>query len=152
MPTGSFFEGVDELKELVGSGTLTGKVEFDQVYAWNQHEGRWINFMGHLGPKVMTRGSPQFLAGPLMDLSETMLQTIADHVLVDGPDVGMVQAMEDLAAASAAAAPIEVGVLKGSAHPSVEDDGVVVWDEPPLFERQAEEQLAAEHKGEPWGE
>lgn len=140
---GTFGEGVDALKELVGSGHLEGTVEFDQVYAFNQHEGLWLDFMGRYGPKVMHRGRPHFLSGPLTGGSEGFMATIAEHTLHDGPALGMIEDVERLADESAAAAPVEFGDLADSAHPKVTSDGAVIYDRPPLVGRLSDTQHAA---------
>lgn len=144
---GTFGDGIDELHTLVGRGSLKGSVEFDQVYAFNQHEGYWVDFMGHLGPKTMTRGRPHFLSAPLTAGSDEMMRSVADHLLRDGPVSGMIEATEKLAVESAAAAPVEFGDLADSAHPVVTDDGVVVYDRPPIVPRLDERTLEAKaHK------
>lgn len=140
---GTFGEGIDELHKLVGAGTLKGSVEFDQVYAFNQHEGYWVDFMGHLGPKSMQRGRPHFLSAPLTAGSDEMMRSLADHLLKDGPVLGMIEATEKLAVESAAATPVEFGDLADSAHPVVTDDNVVVYDRPPIVPRLDESQLDA---------
>lgn len=140
---GTFGDGVDALKELVGQGHLQGSVEFDQPYAFNQEIGGWEDFLGHEGPKSMTRGHPHFLGGSLTAESDATMQSMADHFLHEGPTVGMIEATERLADTSAAAAPVEFGDLADSAHPEVTSDGAVVYDRPPAVPRLSEEQLAA---------
>jgi hypothetical protein len=139
----SFSEGIDALQELVGKGHLVGTVEFDQVYAVNQHEGDWVNFMGRYGPKAMEHGRPKFLEQPLLEGATGFMQTVADHTLHDGPAAGMIEDVEKLADESSAEAPVEFGDLKGSAHPVVTSDGSVIYDRPPLIPRLSEGQLAA---------
>lgn len=140
---GTFGDGIDELHALVGRGHLQGTVEFDQVYAFNQHEGFWVDFLGRLGPKEMERGRPHFLSGPLTAGADEMMHTVADHLLKDGALSAMVENVLKLAADSAAAAPVEFGDLADSAHPMVTDDGVVVFDQPPIVPRLDEHQIAA---------
>lgn len=139
---GDFADGVDELLARTPL-RLEGKVEFDQVYAFNQHEGRWLNFMGRFGPKAMERGHPKFVEQPLLGGSEGFMRTVADHLLEDGPIAGMIEDVETLADEASAEAPIEFGDLKASAHPTVTADGAIVYDRPPLVPRLSEGQLKA---------
>jgi hypothetical protein len=143
---GTFGDRMDELQAIVGEGLLIGHVSFDQVYAVNQHEGDWLNFMGRYGPKTMKRGRPHFLSDPLTGGSNEFMSTIADHVLIDGPTPGMVQDVEQLADESAAEAPVEFGDLAGSAHPQVTDDGALVYDRPPMVPRLSEAELDAKSR------
>lgn len=140
---GTFGKGIDTLKELVGQGRLEGNVEFDQVYAYNQEIGGWDDFMGHDGPKTMTRGHPHFLGGSLTAGADATMEAVADHFLKDGPAAGMIEATERLADTAAATAPVEFGDLADSAHPKVTSDGAVVYDRPPTVGRLDEHQLAA---------
>jgi hypothetical protein len=138
---GTFHEGVEALKEMVGTGDLSGAVEFDQPYAWNQHEMGWLNFMGRYGPKPIREyhhgGGPKFLQAPMFGEAQTFLQHLADGLYEpEGLVRAMGENMAELAELAAAGAPFETGALKGSAHPMVLDDGVVVWDQPPEVPRK----------------
>jgi hypothetical protein len=122
---------------MVGSGTLKGTVSVDQVYAQNQHES--LNFRHPHG------GRAKYLEQPLFENHEHYLRWIADSVLEDGGQHGMIRAMDDLAGDGGVAtnAPIEFGYLRGSGHPVVRSGEEVVYDRPPLVERLTEDQLRA---------
>lgn len=148
---GDFFEKVRELRENVGRGVLRGTVEMDQVYAWNQHEARWINFMGRDGPKAIREyhggGGPKFLGGPLLADAHGFVQTLADRLFEPkGVVSAMIDDVEKLSDAAAGAAPVEFGDLRESTHPRVEDDGAVVYDRPPQIGRLSESELDAKNK------
>lgn len=149
----TFGERIDRLKALVGTGQLTGMVTFDQVYAFNQHEGYWLNFLGKDGPKTIKDhpggGMGKFLTLALTGpLAVENFQRIADHVL-DDEEGALIRAMADSAEATAAQAsawaPIEFGDLRESDHPQVFDNGTVVYDRPPAVGRLSGSQL--KHKG-----
>lgn len=149
----SFAERVDVLKQLVGDGDLAGQVDFDQVYAYNQHEGGWLDFMGKYGPKRIHDhpggGHSKFLTTALTHNALFGVQRLADHVL-DDEEGSLIRAMADnaekIAADASAGAPIEFGDLKESDHPRVYDDGILVYDRPPGVPRLSEAQLREKDK------
>jgi hypothetical protein len=134
----SFYGRIEALLDSVGDGSLVGKVEFDQAYAHRQHEELgWIHPHG---------GQAQYLSTALFTGLYSFMERIADHTLQEGgPRLGMIVDMEALARESAVLAPVEVGTLRGSAHPSVEENGVVVYDRPPLVPRLSDEELDRIH-------
>jgi hypothetical protein len=123
----------------VGDGMLIGTVAYDQAYAHRQHEETtWKHPRG---------GQAHYLSIPLWANMHGYLERIADHTLQEGgPRLGMIVSMELLARESASLAPIEIGTLRGSVHPSVEDNGVVVYDRPPDVPRLPDEVLDALHE------
>lgn len=135
-----FFARMDELAEMVGHGDLTGTVSVDQVYARFQHEG--LDLYHPRG------GQALYLQQPLMSHKDRYLQSVADGVLDDGGRDAMIRAVEDLAEDGGVAthAPVELGDLRASGHPSVSSDGAVVYDRPPRQHRLSEEELRAKGK------
>ena len=130
----TFFERTDVLMDLVGDGELTGRTEVNQVYAWNQHEGRWLDFMGKHGPKNIDShprgGGPppsKFLEDPVKERAEEFVGRLADAVL-DGRLVQeMASIQEDLVGEVFDRAPRFNDILRDSGQPSVFDDGVEVY-------------------------
>jgi hypothetical protein len=132
----TFAEGCAELEALVGTGELTGTVEVSQIYAKWIHEG--INFHFKRG------GQALYLQTPLMERYSAYLEDYAKTVLIDGGQGAFKRAVEDLSGAVAELAPVEFGNLRASGHPTVTDDGVIIYDRPPLQHRMTEEELRAE--------
>lgn len=136
---GDFFERIDELREKVGHGTLSGKVEVDQVYAHYQHEDLTLNH-----PRG---GQGKYLEGPLLAGSEDWMRTVAKQVLEEGPADGMKEVVERVSDKVELHAPVEFDHLRRSGHPTVTDDGTVVYDRAPKVGRLSEEELKAERRG-----
>lgn len=64
----------------------------------------------------------------------------------------MVDNVEDLAGQVATTAPVDLGNLRDSAHPTVTDQGGLVYDRPPAQHRLSEAELRALHPGgHPYG-
>lgn len=138
--SGDFTTRLDEVAERVGKGSLTGMVEVDQIYAQWQHEG--LDFRHPRG------GQALYLQQPLMDHHADYLQRIADGVLDDGGKDAMREVVEDLAEDGGVAthAPLEFGDLRDSGHPTVTDDGAVIYDRPPRQHRLSDEELKAKYR------
>ena len=134
--SGTFDERITALMEQVGTGDLTGSVEVNQRYSHWQHEG--INFDHPRG------GQALFLSTPLMERYPAYLEAIAKTVLEDGGKDAMAASMENLSEAVAALAPVEFANLRASGHPTVTDNGAVVYDRAPLQHRLTEAELRAE--------
>lgn len=125
------------LKEMVGSGDLTGKVVVDQAYAQRQHqELSWAHPRG---------GQALYLQAPLLENYRSYLQSYADRLLEDGGEQAFVDSMEDLAEEGGVAtrAPVLYSNLRASGHPSVTSDEITVYDRPPRQHRLSEEELKA---------
>lgn len=132
---GDFAKRIDELSELVGSGHLHGQVEVDQVYAQFQHEGLDLHH-----PRG---GQALYLWAPLMDHHPEWLEKYAGSVLEDGGAPAMIDAMEALAGDDGVGrlAPVELGDLRASGHPTVTSDGHTIYDRAPRQHRLSEEEL-----------
>jgi hypothetical protein len=140
---GDFFPRSEILQKQVGDGILKGRVEFDQIYAWNQHEGGWINFMGRYGAKRI-KAHPQspyqppskFLENPTKQSGPEFAQRLADAVLEGRLIEEMASCMEDLSADAEERAPVLFRHLQNSGHPQVYDDAQLVYDRAPRSSRQ----------------
>jgi hypothetical protein len=81
-----------------------------------------------------------------MEQHHVMLQAYAATVLRDGGQQSVIDSMEHLSGEVERLAPVEFGDLRASGHPSVTDDGHVIYDRAPRQHRLTEAELAA--KGE----
>jgi hypothetical protein len=134
---GDFTERIDMLAAHVGSGTLTSKVEFDQPYAHKQHED--LTFKHTHG------GGSKYLERALFDGLPNYMAAIAGSVLID-PKTAMVAVAEGIAERASNNAPHRSGGLSGSDHPSVTDNGDLVYDRPPATPRRSEETIEEYNK------
>jgi|SRR5215213_1898634 len=128
---GTFVAGCEAMKERVGDGELTGKVEVNQHYAFEQHE----NF-GYAHPRG---GGPHYLLNPLMQSAEGYLMTLGAAVLGGDLTAAMIANMEDLSSQLDPAAPIDADPnfyrLRRSGNPKVFDQGAEVYNRPPIDPR-----------------
>jgi hypothetical protein len=133
---GDFSERLDELSKLVGEGTLEGSVIVDQLYAKYIHEDLTLNH-----PRG---GQAKYLEEPLLAKSDEYMQRLADRALdEDGLRSAMKDNVEDLSNEVEKKAPIQYGPLHYSGHPTVTDDGELVYDRAPIYPRLTEAELEA---------
>lgn len=133
---GDFFERIDELADRVGDGNLEGKIEVDQIYAHYQHEG--------LDLRHPRGGEALYLQRPTLGDASQHMQKIADRTLQpEGPKGGMKDVVEDISRAVSVRAPVDFNNLRRSAHPTVTDNGAVVYDRPAEQRRLTEAELEA---------
>lgn len=137
MTGGNFGARLDELERQVGTGTLSFAVEFDQVYAKIQEVRD--DFKHPRG------GQAHYARDGLLMHTDEYLQTIADHFLED-PVKGCIEAVEVQARRSENLAPVEYVNLRRSAHPTVTDDGAIVYDRPPDVPRLSDDELDAQRR------
>jgi hypothetical protein len=131
----SFEARLTELAQSVGQGTLHGSVVVDQVYAQYQHEG--------LDLKHPSGGVAKYLESPLYGKHRDYFQRIADHVLAGDLISAMADNVESLSRQVYELAPREFHDLRASGHPSVTDQGSVVYDRLPNVHRLTSDELAA---------
>lgn len=130
---GTFRLRIRDLVHKVGKGRLVGRVEFDQVYAHYQEvNGSFKHPRG---------GQAHYLGATLLSEQEGSFGAIAKELLSNGPDEGMIDAVERLADRAQSRAPWEKSNLKHSAHPTVTDDGELIYDREPEQERLSDEEL-----------
>ncbi len=138
---GTFIDRTDMLAAQVGAGPLVGKVEVNQVYAQNQHESTEFNHPDG--------GKDHFLRDPLFERSMQYGEKLAHSLITEnGSDIvqGMIDVVEDLSLQVFVQAPVEFGDRKASGHPTVTDDGQIVYDRPPNMHRLSEEELREKSK------
>lgn len=134
---GDFGEGITNLINQVGEGPLKGSLEVDQIYAHRQHE--------ETGWKHPRGGTDHYLQKPLFGRLSSYMKHLADHVVESDGRSGLVNAMadnmEDLSGQVEILAPLDLNNLRRSGHPTVTDDGVLVFDRVPKQARLTEEEL-----------
>ena len=136
--SGTFSERMDALALHIGSGTLTGVIEFDQAYAHRQHED--LTF-------VHEHGGAKYLERALFAGLPAALETVAREVL-DDPHRAMELATEEIARAAVDNAPTRSSryfpgdaVLRNSDHVTVLDNGDIVYDRPAAIPRLNGEEI-----------
>lgn len=136
---GTFGERISELKQIVGAGTLKGSVEVDQIYAMYQHESVWLHHPHG--------GQAKYLETPLMIHYPDWYGKMASRCYEpDGLQDEMINAMRELVKGVEEYAPREFGNLRHSGHAVVENDGAVVFDQPPEVPRLSEAEIRAEYR------
>lgn len=136
--TGTCSARIDQLKRMIGTGTLTGTVTVDQVYAHYQHERAELRH-----PRG---GGPFYLSRPLMDGYRDWYEDYARTVLADGGQAAMRRGMEHLSDQVEIHAPREWGDLLKSGHPKVAQGGRVLYDRAPKAARLTRQELAAKSR------
>lgn len=132
------FDGLDQFLDELGEGDLVGRVVVDQVYAKYQHERADL--------KHPDGGEPFYLRNGLFEPVERWVAELGDHLVTpEGPRLrdGMQHVAEGISDEVYKRAPFEFGDLRGSGHPTVEDDGAVVYDRPPNVARLSDSDLEA---------
>jgi len=135
---GTFTQRIDELEKRLGTGTLTGSVTVDQVYAKYQHERMELHH-----PKG---GQAKYLQAPLMAHFRDYLTDYAKTVLSDGGQAAMKRSMEHLSDEVETSAPREWGDLAKSGSPKVTQGGRVLYDRAPKAARLTKEELRAKSR------
>jgi hypothetical protein len=133
---GTFAEGIDHLLSQTPK-RLTGSVEVDQVYAHYQHE--------HPEFHHPDGGGAFYLRDPLYGKSKQYVETLARGAITSkGMRLreNMVKVVEDLSLEVYHRAPWEFGDLRASGHPTVTEDGTVVYDRAPMCKRLSPDELA----------
>lgn len=129
---GTFFERVEELRERVGDGTLTGEVEVNQHYALEQHE--------NLEYEHPRGGHAKYLSGELLKYYEFYLMALSASVLRGSLVTAMIGNMEHLSSLLDPAAPIDEDPnpirLRRSGNPKVFDGKEEVYNRPPVDPRE----------------
>jgi hypothetical protein len=131
----SFAQGTRELEEMIGRGDLVMKVELDQVYAASQHEGMWKSgpLAGHVIKHHPRGGQSHFLSEPLFANAQEYMRLLAAQMLQqDGLIRAAREVVEGLSREVFDKAPREFEDLRNSAHPTVTDNGQLVYDRPPV--------------------
>lgn len=124
---GDFEARMDELLDMVGDGDLEGSVVVDQVYAKYQHE--------RMDLRHPNGGQAKYLGGPLLENYRAYFERLAQNVLHGSLNGAMERNVEELSKEVFDKAPRDFWDLRESAHPSVLNDGVPVYDRAPVVHR-----------------
>ena len=142
----TFAEGVDELKKLVGSGVLEGKISSNQVYSHYQDSG----FGPHGKPLNHPRGGQAaYLSGQIPERREGVMSTWARSVLRGTLVPETVKIMRSFADQVMLRAPAEFDILRNSTSLRLTDDKSPVFDQPALIPRLSDAELKAIRKAAP---
>jgi hypothetical protein len=133
--SGTFDERIDMLLDQVGEGDLVMKVEASLPYAGVQEVGYWVT-----GPDAGSvihnhpgGGETHFARDALYSTLDENMGTLASSAITEtGSDLvdGAKQVAVRIADKQSMLSPRQSGRLAASAHASVIDDGVVVFDRP----------------------
>jgi len=127
----TFNRKIDDLIADVGTGSLVAGCEVNQPYAQNQHQSVWF--------KHPHGGRALYLGGPLLENAFSLVEGLSRKVLTPGGSElrsGMIEVSETLSRYVLENAPKETGQLSLSGHPWVTDNGVVIYDRPPIAPRE----------------
>lgn len=138
MPKGEFNKRINELRGIVGTGKLEGKVVVDQVYAKFQHESLDLKHPAG-GAKFLTRALLQNYRSVMRGLSRDAYKRF-------GLQTAMASGMERVSKGVYDNAPREFQDLRNSAAPSVKDRGRFVYKRPPAVPRLTNSQLKAKDR------
>jgi hypothetical protein len=126
-------EGVPEVLDLVGDGSLQGKVRVDQIYAQDQHE--------NLTYAHLDGGRPKYLYLSLMASYTPMMSMLARSVLLGELRQAMIDCMEEVSDRMESDAPVEHGYLRRSANPRAYDGGTQYYNRPATAPRLSREAI-----------
>ncbi|MGE5612682.1 MAG: hypothetical protein ACM3UO_00205 [Bacillota bacterium] len=137
---GSFTENLAMLAEEIGDhATIT--VEVNQVYAHYQEvHAEFVHPGG---------GQAFYLRDSVVGKAYEWMERLAGYIITpNGTDIdnGLIDVSEAIVNSVADLAPVEWHNLKSSGHPTVEKDGVTIYDRPPLSPRLTEAELKALNK------
>jgi hypothetical protein len=127
---GTFFARIDHLSEEVGSGQLVAQCTVDQPYAQDQHENLTYNHRA---------GQARYLGGPLLTNVGELVEKLASRAITHtGSDLkgAMIEIAEEMSGYVATYAPLDTGALRTSGHPEVTDNGMKIYDRPPISPRE----------------
>jgi hypothetical protein len=152
---GTFSERMQKLSEQVGHGKLEGRLKVDQVYAAPQERGFWET--GPNAGRVIRNhpggGQTHFLSEALTENHLSYLKSLARRALDEfGLQGEMADSMEDLDREMYHRAPRDFEDLRNSGHPTVTDDGKVVYDRAPRRPRLTEGALREKSRRSRLGE
>jgi hypothetical protein len=133
---GSFTERMESLIASTGAGTLSSRVEVDQVYAAYQE------FREEL--RHPRGGQAHYLRDSLYHQIEPIMGNLAGGLLepegLKGAGRRNAELISDMVEVLA---PVEFNDLRRSGHPTATDDGELYFDRAPHVPRLTEEQLRA---------
>lgn len=136
---GEFVKRIAELRDIVGTGNLEGKVVVDQVYAQFQHESPDLAHPRGGGMKFLTRALVREYRGVFRGLARDAYRR---RGLVSAMTVGV----EKISKGVYRNTPVMFHDLRNSAAPSVKDRGRYVYRRPPVVKRLSKSQRKAKDR------
>jgi hypothetical protein len=127
-----FSERIDSLLREIRPGKIVAGCKVNQPYAQNQHQ---TDHFRH------ENGRSHYLGGPLMEHAFELLEGLARDILTphgSNIDRGMIEIAEEMDRYVLENAPKETGQLSLSGNPWVEDNGLRIYDRPPIAPREAD--------------
>lgn len=137
----SFREGVDELKKMVGSGTLEGKVSVNQVYAHYQDSGEGPHGKPAIEFNHPRGGQAGYLSGQIPERREAVMSTWARSILRGTLVPETIKILRSFADQVMLRAPAEFDILRNSTSLSLTDHGEPIFDQPALMPRLSEAEI-----------
>lgn len=131
----TFAQGTRELEDMIGRGDLMMRVLVNQAYAAPNHAGFWVTgpLAGHVIKNHPQGGQSHYLSEPLFAKAPEYMRLIAAQLLQrDGLIRAAREVVENLSREVFDKAPRDFEDLRNSAHPTVTDNGEVVYDRPPV--------------------
>jgi hypothetical protein len=125
-----FSERVDSLIRSVGPGYIVAGCRVNQPYAQNQHQNTRFRH---------DDGRSHYLGGPLIEHAFELVESLARGAITpfgSTIDRRMIDIAESMARYVLENAPKETGQLSLSGNPWVEDNGILIYDRPPLAPRE----------------
>lgn len=139
----TFAEGVDELKKMVGSGTLEGRISVNQVYARYQDSGTGPNGKPAVEFNHPRGGQAAYLSGQIPERRVDVMSTWARSVLRGTLVPETIKIMRSFADQVMLRAPAEFDILRNSTSLRLTDDGEPVFDLPAIMPRLTETEIKA---------
>jgi len=139
----TFREGCDELKAMVGRGTLEGRISSNQLYSHYQDSG----FGPHGKPAAEFNhprgGQAAFLSGQIPERREEVIAKWANSVLRGTLVPETITLLRSFADQVMLRAPMEFDILRFSTSLRLTDDDAPVFDLPALMPRLSDTELKA---------
>lgn len=139
----TFAEGVDELKRMVGSGTLEGTISVNQVYAHYQDSGEGPHGKPAIEFDHPRGGQAGYLSGQIPERREGVMSMWARSVLRGTLVPETVKILRSFADQVFLRAPAEFDILRNSTSLRLTDDNSPVFDQPAFMPRLTEAEIKA---------
>lgn len=128
---------IEEFIDSLGEGEIKARVEVKQPYAIPQERGFWESgpLAGHKIRNHPGGGMTHAMTESVIPFADAYMAEIGSRLITSsGSQVhdGFKQVAESIARHYSEFAPIESGVLRGSTHPQVIENGAVTWEMPPV--------------------
>lgn len=141
--TKTFDEGIDELRAMVGGGTMTGTISVNQIYAHYQDSG----FGPHGTPAALFKhprgGEAAYLSGQMPERRDEVISAWARNIFDGALAATTIRLLQSFAEQVFLRAPREFEILRNSTSLKLENHGRVEFLEPALMPRLSDPELKA---------